>query len=99
MGDSIKADLSQISLASRQVAGLAREFGQASQLADTPESVLGSSQVSSALQAFASTWSIRREQLIGDLDTLAAHTREAVDSYHGTDQSLASGLAKITENW
>jgi hypothetical protein len=99
MGDAIKADLSQISLASRQVTALGREFGQASELADTPESVLGSARVSSALQAFASTWSIRREQLVEDLDTLAAHTREAVDSYHGTDQSLAAGLAKVTENW
>jgi hypothetical protein len=99
MTDSIKADLSQISVASRQVTGLAHEFGQASELADTPESVLGSAQVSSALQAFASTWSIRRQQLINDLEILAAHTREAVDSYHGTDQSLAAGLAKVTENW
>jgi hypothetical protein len=99
MGDAIKADLSQISQVARQVAGLTSEFSRASELAGTPESVLGSAQVSSALQAFASTWSIRREQLINDLDTLSAKTREAVDSYHGTDESLAAGLRKITENW
>jgi hypothetical protein len=99
MGDKLKANLTQISQTSRQVSALADEFGRATELADTPESVLGSAQLSSTLEAFASTWSVRRTQLIDDLRTLSAKTQEAVDAYHGTDESLAAGLQKIMEGW
>jgi hypothetical protein len=97
LGERLKADLGQISLASRQLSGLAAEFGRATALSDLPETVVGDAGLSGTLAAFAGNWSIHRQRLIDDLTKLSENTAEAVKAYNGTDESLASALAKMTE--
>jgi hypothetical protein len=92
MGGHLKADLTRIAQVSRQVEQIAREFGQATALAEGYESALGSAELAGTLHAFAADWSIHRARLLADLEKESSLADTAVKSYRGTDEELAAAL-------
>ena len=73
---------------------IAREFGQATTLAEGYEPALGSPELAGTLHAFATDWSIHRARLLADLERESSLADTAVKSYHGTDEELAAALRK-----
>jgi hypothetical protein len=94
MSERLKADLKHIGIVSKQIKQLAGEFQNATELADGYAAALGSAQLASALNSFASNWSIHRQQLIDDLSKEADLADTAVAAYHGTDEQLARVLTR-----
>ena len=94
MGGHLQADLARIAQVSRQVEQIAREFGQATTLAEGYESALGSPELAATLHGFATDWSIHRARLLADLEKESSLADTAVKSYHGTDEELAAALRK-----
>lgn len=94
MGGHLKADLARIAQVSRQIEQIAREFGQATTLAEGYEPALGSPELAGTLHAFATGWSIHRARLLADLEQESSLAGTAVKSYHGTDEELAAALRK-----
>ncbi|MGA2829202.1 MAG: hypothetical protein ABSF03_24180 [Streptosporangiaceae bacterium] len=92
MGGHLKADLARIAQVSRQLEQIAREFGQATTLAEGYEPALGSPELAGTLHAFAADWSIHRARLLADLEQESSLADTAVRSYHGTDEELAAAL-------
>lgn len=94
MGEWIRADLSRIGQVAGQISALGAEFERATSLVDGYADALGSAQVAAALNAFASDWVIHRQRLVADLNQEADLARSAVAAYHGTDDQLATALAR-----
>jgi hypothetical protein len=71
---------------------LGGEFANITHVADAGNSA-GNAALASALSDFATDWSDKRNQLIGQLKELAEMADKAVQEYTTTDNMLASKLA------
>lgn len=92
MGDHLRADLTKISQVSRSMTALGDEFTNITHVADAGGAA-GNAALASALSDFATDWSDKRNELIGQLKELATMASKAVQEYTGTDDTLASSLA------
>ena len=93
MGGHLKADLARIAQVSRQVEQIAREFSQATALAEGYEPAL-EARSWRARCTVPTDWSIHRARLLADLEKESSLANTAVKSYHGTDEELAAALRK-----
>jgi hypothetical protein len=94
MGDRLKADLGRIRQAPARLGRVEREFGDATQLAQGDSGYLGSAELASALDSFATGWSRRRAALIAQLADVARLSAVAADSCQGTDGKLTGAMRK-----
>jgi hypothetical protein len=87
----LKADLGGISRMADSLGRLADEFATLTTVADE-SGAAGNAGLAAALSDFATGWSDKRNQLIGQLRELAQGADEAVREYTATDTALASDL-------
>ena len=95
VGEWIRADLNRIGQVAGQIAAIGGEFEQATSLVNSYADVMGSAQVTAALDSFAGNWAIHRQRLIDDLSKEAQLAQGAVNAYHGTDAQLTAALDKM----
>jgi hypothetical protein len=94
VGEWIRADLTRIGQVAGQITAIGGEFERATSLVEGYADVLGSPVVAAALGEFAGNWAIHRGRLLADLGKEADLARAAVAAYKGTDDQLASALAR-----
>jgi hypothetical protein len=87
-GQHLKADLGGIGRLSGSLGQLADEFAALTTVADEA----GNAEFAGALSDFATGWSDKRNQLVGQLRDLAKGAGKAVREYTVTDATLAQGL-------
>lgn len=93
MPGHIRADLDGIERMSKSLLNLSNEFANLTHVADVGGAA-GDSGLASALSDFASNWSDKRNQLIGQMRELGQLADKAVQEYDKTDDTLAGSLAK-----
>lgn len=91
MADHLKADLTQIADMSRSLDRLRAEFANITWVSDVGADA-GDPVLASALTDFATGWSDKRNQLIGQLRDLSELADKAVQEYTGTDTALTHAL-------
>ena len=96
MGEWIRADLNRIGQVAGQIAAIGGEFERATSLVNSYADVMGSVQVTAALDSFAGNWAIHRQRLIDELSKEAQLAQGAVAAYQGTDAQLTAALEKMT---
>jgi len=77
---------------SRALAGLRAEFANLTRIAD-PDAAAGDPGLAAALREFATDWSDKRNELVGQMHELSELAAEAVRAYRATDVTLAHALA------
>jgi len=87
----LRADLGGISQLAGTLGQLADAFSGLTTLADE-SGATGNAELAGALSDFATGWSDKRNQLIGQLSALAQGANEAVREYTATDMTLARDL-------
>jgi hypothetical protein len=91
MTGQLKADLGGIERLGKSLGRLADEFAALTTV-DADAADAGNAELSAALSDFATGWSDKRYQLIGQLRELAQGADEAVREYTATDTTLARAL-------
>jgi hypothetical protein len=91
MAGQLKADLGGIGRMASSLGRLADEFAALTTVADE-SGAAGNAELAGALSDFATGWSDKRNQLIGQLRELAQDADEAVREYTATDTTLARDL-------
>jgi hypothetical protein len=91
MADHLKADLARIAQVSGSLKTLGGEFAAITRVADAGGSA-GDAELASALTDFATDWSDKRTQLIGQMRELSELADKAVQEYTATDTTLAHAL-------
>jgi Family of unknown function (DUF6507) len=87
----LKADLDGIGRMAGSLGRLADEFASLTSMANEAGAT-GNAELSGALSDFATGWSDKRNQLIGQLRELSQGASEAVREYTATDTTLARNL-------
>jgi hypothetical protein len=87
----LRADLGGIGRMASSLGQLADEFAALTTVADEAGAT-GNAELAGALSEFATGWSDKRNQLIGQLRELAQDANEAVREYTATDMTLARDL-------
>lgn len=96
MSAHLRANLSGIESMSRSLLNLGNEFANLTHVADVGGAA-GNAQLASALSDFASNWSDKRNQMIGQLKELSKLADKAVKEYKKTDGTLAHSLASASK--
>jgi endo-1,4-beta-D-glucanase Y len=91
VADHLRADLTQIADMARSLDRLRAEFADITRVSDVGADT-GDQVLASALADFATGWSDKRNQLIGQLRDLSELAGKAVQEYTGTDTTLAHAL-------
>lgn len=91
MATHLRADLDGIGRMARSLGRLADEFAALTTVADEAGAT-GNAELAGALGDFATGWSNKRNQLIGQLRELSQGADEAVREYTATDTTLARDL-------
>jgi hypothetical protein len=97
MSAYLRADLTRIESMSRSLSGLSDEFSNLTHVSDVGGAA-GNSTLESALSDFASNWSDKRNQLIGQMNELSELSGKAVQEYEKTDDTLAQSLAGASKS-
>ena len=92
MADHIKIDTSMLADMATNLKSLHDDFAGSSDLADHYSGSMGSKEVADAMHNFATDWKKKREELTGNLDTLAKAADSASRTWDGVDRDLAKAL-------
>lgn len=92
MGNHLRADLTKISQVATSMTAIGAEFANITHVADVGGAA-GDPTLASTLSDFATGWSDKRNQLIGQLRELATMAHKAVQEYTDTDGTLARSLS------
>ncbi len=91
MAGHLKADLGGIERLAESLGRLANEFAALTTVAADAQDA-GNAELAAALSDFATGWSDKRNQLVGQLWELSQGADEAVREYTATDATLARAL-------
>jgi hypothetical protein len=93
LGDHLTVDVALIR-ATGEGLGRIKDVLQHADASNPGSSVLGSGELSEAMDDFVSNWEIHRGKLISAVETHQKMATASADAYEHTDAELAKGLTK-----
>ncbi|MET8178497.1 hypothetical protein [Streptomyces sp. NPDC005336] len=97
MGHHTKADLTVIRGMADGLKHVHTAFKEISKLNERYEDDLGHGDLSHAIGEFADNWDKSREELMGEVDTMAKIAKAAAEAYDDIDKQLAKALREAKE--
>ncbi|WP_194898207.1 hypothetical protein [Catenulispora pinisilvae] len=94
MADHISIDTHMLADMGTALGKLRDDFNNASSIVDGVGGDMGSGDVADALHDFASDWSKKKANVVGELDKLSKGATGAAQAWDGTDSKLADVLTK-----
>ena len=92
MGDRLRVDLVELSETACALTALVGDFQDAEKNADAASADVGSSEISDALNAFATNWNYHKKKLVSTLEAVRDMADQSRETYIGVDEQLAQEM-------